>query len=194
MSDQITDDFRKTAQATKHIEAAKEEFRKAQIVLRLKLQIGEHLSQRFADYLARQEISDEDWEREIQAAISEAFNWAWNSANENGLFQEIEARAHRGGWQAVAKWHEAQCQEGHCGEDTTEKIIRQRRNIWHRESAAGIRTEARKNRLKDIVAMLEAEGMRCNCDLDNWVPEIDTGHSWVCRINEEAVRRYEEES
>jgi len=26
-------------------------------------------------------------------------------------------------------------------------------------------------------------GMRCNCDLDNWVPEVDTGHTWVCRIH-----------
>ncbi len=25
--------------------------------------------------------------------------------------------------------------------------------------------------------------MRCNCDLDNWEPEKDTGHSWVCRIH-----------
>lgn len=25
--------------------------------------------------------------------------------------------------------------------------------------------------------------MRCNCDLNNWVPEPDTGHSWVCRIH-----------
>lgn len=25
--------------------------------------------------------------------------------------------------------------------------------------------------------------MRCNCDLDNWEPEPDTGHSWVCRIH-----------
>jgi hypothetical protein len=27
------------------------------------------------------------------------------------------------------------------------------------------------------------ETMRCNCDLDNWQPEQDTGHSWVCRIH-----------
>lgn len=29
--------------------------------------------------------------------------------------------------------------------------------------------------------------MQCNCDLDNWVPEPDTGHSWVCCIDK-AVR------
>ena len=25
--------------------------------------------------------------------------------------------------------------------------------------------------------------LQCNCDLDNWEPESDTGHSWVCRIH-----------
>ena len=25
--------------------------------------------------------------------------------------------------------------------------------------------------------------MQCNCDLDNWEPELSTGHSWVCRIH-----------
>lgn len=34
--------------------------------------------------------------------------------------------------------------------------------------------------------------MRCNCDLDNWVPEKSTGHSWVCRIHNAAenAKRY----
>ena len=39
--------------------------------------------------------------------------------------------------------------------------------------------------LKDIVRSLE-KGMQCNCDLDNWEPETDTGHSWVCRIHKRA--------
>jgi hypothetical protein len=30
------------------------------------------------------------------------------------------------------------------------------------------------------------KGIRCNCDLDNWQPENDTGHSWVCRIHKSA--------
>ena len=30
--------------------------------------------------------------------------------------------------------------------------------------------------LAEIVAEKEKE-MQCNCDLDNWVPEADTGHS-----------------
>ena len=25
--------------------------------------------------------------------------------------------------------------------------------------------------------------MQCNCDLDNWEPERNTGHSCVCRIH-----------
>lgn len=28
-----------------------------------------------------------------------------------------------------------------------------------------------------------AKTMQCNCDLDNWQPERDTGHSCVCRIH-----------
>lgn len=45
------------------------------------------------------------------------------------------------------------------------------------------------NRLREIVAEIKSEGIRCNCDLDNWEPERDTGHSWVCRIHREAKRR-----
>lgn len=30
--------------------------------------------------------------------------------------------------------------------------------------------------------------MRCNCDLDNWEPELSTGHSWVCRIHKAALK------
>ena len=33
------------------------------------------------------------------------------------------------------------------------------------------------------LAKLLRETMQCNCDLDNWQPEPDTGHSWVCRIH-----------
>ena len=39
--------------------------------------------------------------------------------------------------------------------------------------------------LLGIVAELE-KTMQCNCDLDNWEPERDTGHSWVCRIHKAA--------
>jgi hypothetical protein len=28
---------------------------------------------------------------------------------------------------------------------------------------------------------------RCFCDLDNWEPELSTGHSWVCPIHEKAL-------
>ncbi|MBT6053666.1 MAG: hypothetical protein HOG49_43370 [Candidatus Scalindua sp.] len=40
--------------------------------------------------------------------------------------------------------------------------------------------------LKQIAKNLRTQGMQCNCDLDNWQPELDTGHSWVCRIHKEA--------
>jgi hypothetical protein len=45
--------------------------------------------------------------------------------------------------------------------------------------------EANKT-LLDIVKEL-AKTMQCNCDLDNWEPERNTGHSWVCRIHKAAI-------
>jgi hypothetical protein len=30
--------------------------------------------------------------------------------------------------------------------------------------------------------------MQCNCDLDRWEPERDTGHSWVCRIHKQVKK------
>lgn len=41
--------------------------------------------------------------------------------------------------------------------------------------------------LREIAQSLKADGMQCNCDLDNWEPERDSGHSWVCRIHKKAV-------
>ena len=46
-----------------------------------------------------------------------------------------------------------------------------------------------KKTLSEIVLEVEKE-LSCNCDLNNWEPERSTGHSWVCRIHEEAVKRY----
>lgn len=39
---------------------------------------------------------------------------------------------------------------------------------------------------------LRDEGMRCNCDLDNWQPEPLTGHSWVCRIHKRIMQERSE--
>lgn len=43
---------------------------------------------------------------------------------------------------------------------------------------------------KELAQICE-KSMRCNCDLDNWQPERDTGHSWVCRIHKrvKSIRR-----
>lgn len=46
--------------------------------------------------------------------------------------------------------------------------------------------------LKEIVAE-EKKKLQCNCDLDRWEPELDTGHSWVCRIHKAAKWRYKNE-
>lgn len=43
-----------------------------------------------------------------------------------------------------------------------------------------------KPSLREIVLRLEPS-MRCNCDLDNWEPERNTGHSHVCRIHKAAI-------
>ena len=41
---------------------------------------------------------------------------------------------------------------------------------------------------KKIIENLENK-MSCNCDLDNWEPDKRTGHSWVCRIHQEYLRK-----
>jgi hypothetical protein len=50
-------------------------------------------------------------------------------------------------------------------------------------------TDNRKTE-REIAKELRANGMRCNCDLDNWEPERITGHSWVCRIHKEAIKAF----
>ena len=47
------------------------------------------------------------------------------------------------------------------------------------------RAEKRQTALRAIVAELKLT-MQCNCDLDKWEPERDTGHSHVCRIHKAA--------
>jgi hypothetical protein len=47
--------------------------------------------------------------------------------------------------------------------------------------------------LREIAADLKRSGTRCNCDLDNWQPELPTGHSWVCRIHEMAKAIYKKQ-
>jgi hypothetical protein len=49
-----------------------------------------------------------------------------------------------------------------------------------------------KETLKEIVEKIISEGVRCNCDLDNWEPTKATGHSCVCRINRMAKERYKQ--
>ena len=47
-------------------------------------------------------------------------------------------------------------------------------------------TNWRKEKLRPIVERLE-KTVACNCDLDNWEPDKDAGHSWVCRIYKMAM-------
>jgi hypothetical protein len=42
--------------------------------------------------------------------------------------------------------------------------------------------------LTEIAQKLKDKGVPCNCDLDNWQPEQETGHSWVCRIHKMALK------
>lgn len=41
------------------------------------------------------------------------------------------------------------------------------------------------NSKRDIARHVKNSGMMCNCDLDKWEPERDTGHSHVCMIHNE---------
>lgn len=49
-------------------------------------------------------------------------------------------------------------------------------------------TKLREENERRKLASAQAEALivgqlQCNCDLDNWEPEPETGHSWVCRIH-----------
>lgn len=35
--------------------------------------------------------------------------------------------------------------------------------------------------------------LQCNCDLDNWEPTQETGHSWVCRIHKQIMSERQKE-
>ncbi len=48
--------------------------------------------------------------------------------------------------------------------------------------------------LKEHAADIEAERIQCNCDLDNWEPTRETGHSSVCRIHKAAHQRRRDQS
>ncbi|MEK0370971.1 MAG: hypothetical protein QQN55_07445 [Nitrosopumilus sp.] len=43
---------------------------------------------------------------------------------------------------------------------------------------------------RDLLAIakyVKETGMKCNCDLDNWEPVPNTGHSHVCRIHKKSI-------
>jgi len=42
--------------------------------------------------------------------------------------------------------------------------------------------------IKQLVEKFESE-MQCNCDLNNWEPTKQTGHSHVCRIHKAAIAK-----
>ena len=46
-----------------------------------------------------------------------------------------------------------------------------------------------QSELERIVAELK-KTMQCACDLDNWEPEQNTGHSWVCPIHKAAIASF----
>lgn len=50
-----------------------------------------------------------------------------------------------------------------------------------------------KKTAREYAKELSAEGMTCNCDLDNWEPDRSSGHSWVCRIHKAAMAKVQQE-
>lgn len=51
-----------------------------------------------------------------------------------------------------------------------------------RELKGDMARAERRERLHAKAKELRKE-MQCRCDLDNWEPEYETGHSWVCPIH-----------
>jgi hypothetical protein len=46
-----------------------------------------------------------------------------------------------------------------------------------------------KEIMKSIVDEVKKQH-QCNCDLDNWQPIVQTGHTTVCRIHKIAVEKW----
>lgn len=62
---------------------------------------------------------------------------------------------------------------------------------WERSQCEDCEGTGRKRSDDLLKAVKELEfSMQCNCDLDRWEPEKDTGHSWVCRIHRAAKGGY----
>jgi len=49
--------------------------------------------------------------------------------------------------------------------------------------------DAKVAEVKDLrmIAAEISKSVQCLCDLDNWQPERNTGHSWVCPIHKAAL-------
>ena len=62
-----------------------------------------------------------------------------------------------------------------------------------RETRKDAAAQRRIKAIKEIVKQVKDEGMSCNCDLDAWQPEAESGHSWVCNIHKESLHRFLEE-
>ena len=56
-----------------------------------------------------------------------------------------------------------------------------------RKQAAETKAKNRRSVLRTLAKELVADGMRCNCDLDTWEPDLLTGHSHVCRVHKAAL-------
>jgi len=64
-----------------------------------------------------------------------------------------------------------------------------KRNLWtqKKDLQATLKIKLlREIKLRAIAKRIYDDGIQCNCDLDNWEPEKDSGHSCVCRIDKMA--------
>lgn len=56
------------------------------------------------------------------------------------------------------------------------------------EDLSVLRVRHHKTEARLIALKLQHDGMRCNCNLDYWEPEVLTGHNLACRIHAATIK------
>ena len=89
-------------------------------------------------------------------------------------------------------WPDNETLPYNCAKEIDEEITR----LTKMQNAETVQQRDAHRRFVEIrtkmrgIAKRLSKTMQCNCDLDNWEPEKNTGHSWVCRIHKATLKEF----